>query len=211
MGDFNVQAFLRSAGSASVVEFRRGQVIFSQGDTCQHVMYLHEGGVKLSVRSTTGQEAVVAMLGPSSFFGEGCLAGQPIRTRSATAITLSTILLVNKYKMVRLLHRQRAMADRFIEHVLARKIHMEEDLLEQLFDSIEKRLARTLLLAARYGQQGQPHRVVPKISQDALAATVGATRSQVRFFLDKFKKRGFVEDNGDFTINRSLLSVVLKA
>jgi CRP/FNR family transcriptional regulator, cyclic AMP receptor protein len=210
MGAFDVQACLRSAGSASVVAFRRGQVIFSQGDTCQHVMYLHEGGVRLSVRSRTGREAVVAMLGPSDFFGEGCLAGQMIRTRSATAMTPCTILLVDKRRMVRLLHRERAMADRFIEHVLARKIHIEEDLLEQLFNSIEKRLARTLLLAARYGQQGQPCRVVPKISQHALAATVGATRSQVRFFLDKFKQLGFVEDNGDFTINRSLLSVVLK-
>jgi CRP-like cAMP-binding protein len=162
------------------------------------------------VRSTTGREAVVAMLGPADFFGEGCLAGQPIRMGSATAIAPSRILLVDKHKMVRLLHRQHAMSDRFIAHMLARNLRIEEDLLEQLFNSTEKRLARTLLLAARYGQQDKPQRVVPKISQDTLAETVGTTRSRVNFFLNKFKKLGFIEDNGRFTINRSLLSVVLQ-
>ena len=173
-------------------------------------MYIQKGGVKLSVRSTAGREAVVAMLGPGDFFGEGCLAGQPTRMGSATAITPSTVLLVDKDKMIRLLHRQHAMSDRFIAHMLARNLRVEEDLLDQLFNSTEKRLARTLLLAARYGQQGRPQRVVPKISQDTLAETVGTTRSRVNFFLNRFKKLGFIEDNGAFTINRSLLSVVLQ-
>jgi len=173
-------------------------------------MYIQEGGVKLSVRSKTGREAVVAMLGPADFFGEGCLAGQPIRMGSATAITPSTILLVGKQKMIRLLRRQHAMSDRFIAHMLARNLRIEEDLLDQLFNSTEKRLARTLLLAAHYGQQDTPQRTVPKISQDTLAETVGTTRSKVKFFLNKFKKLGFIEDNGEFTINRSLLSVVLR-
>jgi CRP-like cAMP-binding protein len=210
MPAFDVQALLRSAGIARTVEYRRGEVVFSQGDASRHVMYIQAGGVKLSVRSKTGREAVVAMLGPADFFGEGCLAGQPIRTGSATAITPSTILLVDKHKMVRLLHRQHAMADRFIAHLLARNLRVEEDLLDQLFNSTEKRLARVLLLAARYGHRDEPQRVIPKISQDTLAETVGATRSRVNFFLNRFKKLRFIEDNGEFTINRSLLSVILQ-
>jgi len=211
MPAFDAQAFLWSAGIArKIVEYRRGEAVFSQGDPCEHVMYIQEGGVKLSVRSKTGREAVVAMLGPADFFGEGCLAGQPIRMGSATAITPSTILLVGKQKMIRLLRRQHAMSDRFIAHMLARNLRIEEDLLDQLFNSTEKRLARTLLLAAHYGQQDTPQRTVPKISQDTLAETVGTTRSKVKFFLNKFKKLGFIEDNGEFTINRSLLSVVLR-
>jgi CRP/FNR family cyclic AMP-dependent transcriptional regulator len=211
MPAFNALAFPRSAGIARrIVEYRRGEVIFSQGDACEHVMYIHSGGVKLSVRSTTGREAIVAMLGPAHFFGEGCLAGQPIRMGSATAIAPSTILLIDKHKMVRLLHRQHAISDRFIAHMLARNLRIEQDLLDQLFNSIEKRLARTLLLAARYGQPGKPQRVIPKISEHRLAETVGASRSRVNFFLKKFKKLGFIEDNGEFEINRSLLSVVLQ-
>ena len=173
-------------------------------------MYIQKGGVKLSVRSKTGREAVVAMLGPADFFGEGCLAGQSIRMGSATAITASTILLVDKRKMVGLLHRQRAMSDRFIAHMLARNIRIEEDLIDQLFNSSEKRLARTLLLLARYGKHDKPIRAVPRLSQETLAEMVGTTRSRVNFFLNKFKKLGFIEDKGEFTINRSLLSVVLQ-
>jgi CRP/FNR family cyclic AMP-dependent transcriptional regulator len=207
---FNAQTFLESAGVAkTIVQYGRGDAIFTQGDACEHVMYIQAGGVKLSVLSKTGREAVVAMLGPGDFFGEGCLAGQPVRLGSASAITPTTILIVAKAKMVSLLHKQHAMSDRFIAHMLARNIRIEEDLLDQLFNSTEKRLARTLLLLARYGQQDKP-RVVPKISPDTLAETVGTTRSRVNFFLKKFKKLGFIEHNGEFKIDRSLLSVVLR-
>jgi CRP/FNR family transcriptional regulator, cyclic AMP receptor protein len=209
---FNAQTFLESAGVAkSIVQYGRGDAIFTQGDACEHVMYIQAGGVKLSVLSKTGREAVVAMLGPGEFFGEGCLAGQPVRMGSATAITPSVILLVNKDTMVRLLHKQHAMSDRFISHMLARNIRIEEDLIDQLFNSSEKRLARTLLLLARYGKQDKPARMVPQISQETLAEMVGTTRSRVNFFLNKFKKLGFIEYGGDFPlkINSSLLSVVL--
>src|SRR5206468_6945008 len=164
---FNAQAFLDSSGVRKrVAEYGRGETIFTQGDACEHVLYIRSGGVKLSVLSKTGREAVVAMLGPGDFFGEGCLAGQPLRMGSATAITPSVILLVDKQKMVQLLHKQHAMSDRFISHMLSRNIRIEEDLIDQLFNSSEKRLARTLLLLARYGKQDKPARVVPQISQE---------------------------------------------
>jgi CRP-like cAMP-binding protein len=151
-GAFDVQAFLDSTGVARrIVEYRRADVIFTQGDPCESVLYIQKGGVKLSVLSKTGKEAVVAMLGPGDFFGEGCLAGQAVRMGSATATESSTILLVNKAEMGRLLHQQHALSDRFIAHMLARNIRIEEDLVDQLFNSSEKRLARTLLLLARYG------------------------------------------------------------
>src|ERR1700716_1808799 len=174
-------------------------------------MYIQTGAVKLSVMSETGREAVVAMLGPGDFFGEGCLAGQPTRMGSATAITPSAIMLVGKAKMIRLLHKQHAMSDRFISHMLARNIRIEEDLIDQLFNSSEKRLARTLLLLARYGKQDKPSRTVPKISQETLGAMVGTTRAGGGFFLNKFKRLGFIEYEGDqpLKINNSLLSVVL--
>jgi CRP/FNR family transcriptional regulator, cyclic AMP receptor protein len=209
---FNAQAFLDSAGVAkTVVDYRRDETIFTQGDVCDHVMYIKVGGVKLSVLSKTGKEAVVAMLGPGDFFGEGCLAGQPVRMGTATAITSSVILLVDKAKMIRLLHKQHAMSDRFISHMLARNIRIEEDLVDQLFNSSEKRLARTLLLLARYGKQDKPARAVPKISQETLAEMIGTTRSRVNFFLNKFKKLGFIEYDGELPlkVNSSLLSVVL--
>ena len=209
---FNVQTFLDSAGVAkTIVQYGRGEAIFTQGDACEHVMYIQSGGVKLSVLSKTGREAVVAMLGPGDFFGEGCLAGQAVRMGSATAITASAILLVGKAKMVRLLHKQHAMSDRFISHMLARNVRIEEDLIDQLFNSSEKRLARALLLLAQYGKQDKPVRVVPKISQATLAEMVGTTRSRVNFFLNKFKKLGFIEYDGELPlkINNSLLSVVL--
>src|SRR4029079_12240722 len=209
---FNAHAFLESTRAANtVIKYGRGEVIFTQGDACDHVMYIQEGGVKLSVLSKTGREAVVAMLGPGDFFGEGCLAGQPIRIGSATAITPSLILLIDKAKMVRLLHKQPSMSDRFITHMLARNIRIEEDLVDQLFNSSEKRLARTLLLLARYGKQDKPARMVPKISQETLAEMIGTTRSRVNFFLNKFKRLGFIEYDGELPvkINSSLLSVVL--
>jgi len=180
---FNAQAFLESTGIAkTVVQYARGDAIFTQGDACEHVMYIQSGGVKLSVLSKTGREAVVAMLGPGDFFGEGCLAGQPFRIGSATAITPSAILLVAKEKMVQLLHRQHEMSDRFITHMLARNTRIEEDLIDQLFNSSEKRLARTLLLLARYGKQDRPARVVPTISASVSCEIFGTTRAGLSGF-----------------------------
>ena len=209
---FSGQAFLDSSGIAKTsMEYGRGETIFKQGDACENVSYIQTGGVKLSVLSKTGREAVVGMLGPGDFFGEGCLAGQLVRMSSATAMTPCVILLVGKKKMVRLLHKQHGLSDQFITHMLSRNTRIEEDLIDQLFNSNEKRLARTLLLLARYGKHGKPVRVVPKISQHALAKMVGTTRSRVNFFLNKFNKLGFIEYNGarPVKINSSLLSVVL--
>ena len=209
---FDVQAHLGSSGIArTIAKYGRGEAIFVQGDPCEHVMYIQSGGVKLSVTSKTGREAVVAMLGPGEFFGEGCLAGQPFRMGSATAITPTAILRVAKQKMVRLLHEQHAMSDRFIAHMLVRNIRIEEDLIDQLFNSSEKRLARALLLLACYGKQDKRIRVVPKVSQATLAEMVGTTRSRVNFLLNKFKKLGFIEYDGEVPVkvNSSLLSVVL--
>jgi CRP/FNR family transcriptional regulator, cyclic AMP receptor protein len=211
---FNAQLFLDSAGlSKTIVDYHRNEVVFTQGDPSDSVMYIQKGGVKLSVLSKTGREAVVAMLGPSDFFGEGCLAGQTIRIGTATAITPTTILEISKNQMVKVLHEQHALSDRFISHMLSRNVRIEQDLIDQLFNSSEKRLARALLLLARYGKQEKPRQVVPKISQETLSEMVGTTRSRVNFFMNKFKKLGFIEYNGDLDagiqINSSLLSVVL--
>jgi CRP-like cAMP-binding protein len=209
-GTFDAQAFLDSAGVArKIVDYRRSEAIFTQGDPCDSVLYIQKGGVKLSVLSKTGREAVVAMLGPGDFFGEGCLAGQPVRMGSATAITSATILQVDKDQMVRLLHKQHSLSDRFIAHMLARNIRIEEDLVDQLFNSSEKRLARTLLLLARYGEQDKPQKAVPKISQATLAEMVGTTRSRVNFFMNKFKRLGFIEYKDGLKVHNSLLTVVL--
>jgi CRP/FNR family transcriptional regulator, cyclic AMP receptor protein len=209
---FNAPAFLDSSGvRKTIVEYGRGETIFTQGDACSQVLCIQTGRVKLSVRSKIGREAVVARFGAGDFFGEGCLAGQPVRMGSATAITPSVIVGVGKANMARLLHQQHAMSDRFISHMLTRNIRIEEDLLDHLFNSSEKRLAGTLLRLARYGKQDKPARMVPKISQQALAEMIGTTRSRVDFFLNKFKKLGFIEYKGTlpFTINSSLLTVVL--
>jgi CRP/FNR family transcriptional regulator, cyclic AMP receptor protein len=207
---FDAQAFLDSAGIArKIVEYRRGDVIFTQGDPCEHVLYVKNGGVKLSVLSKAGRQAVVAMLGPGEFFGEGCLAGQPVRMGSATATMASTILLVDKPQMVRLLHEQHALSDLFITHMLARNIRIEQDLIDQLFNSSEKRLARTLLLLARYGKHDKPVRPVPPVSQETLAEIVGTTRSRVNFFMKKFQRLGFIDYTNGLKVNNSLLTVVL--
>ncbi|HWW86237.1 MAG TPA: Crp/Fnr family transcriptional regulator [Vicinamibacterales bacterium] len=211
---FNAQAFLDSAGlSKHVVQFGRAEAIFSQGDRCESVMYLQRGGVKLDVLSKTGREAVLAMLGPGDFFGEGCLAGQAVRIGSATAITPSTVLVIDKKRMVRVLHRRHALSDLFIAHLLSRNLRIEQDLIDQIFNSSEKRLARALLLLARYGELEKPRPVVAKISQKTLAEMAGTTRSRADFFMTKFKRSGFIEYDGDFNagiqINASLLSVVL--
>ena len=207
---FNAQAYLESAGvSKTVRAYERGESIFTQGDACDHVLYIRSGGVKLSVLSKNGREAVVAMLGPGDFFGEGCLAGQPVRMGSASAVTPSSILRIAKAKMIRLLHKQSAMSDRFISHMLARNIRIEEDLIDQLFNSSEKRLARTLLLLARYGKHDQPVRAIPPISQETLAEIVGTTRSRVNFFMKKFQRLGFINYKNGLKVNNSLLTVVL--
>ena len=209
-GAFNAQTFLTSTGIAKkIVEFARGETIFTQGDPCEDVLYVQSGGVKLSVLSKTGREAVVAMLGPGDFFGEGALAGLPLRMGSAAAITQSSILLVDKKKMVRLLHSQHAMSDRFISHMLSRNIRIEEDLIDQLFNSSEKRLARTLLLLARYGKQDKPAHKLPKISQETLAEMVGTTRSRVNFFMNKFQRLGFIDYKDGLKVHNALLTVVL--
>src|SRR5260221_3535423 len=200
---FNAQSFLDSSGVAkNVAQYARGAAIFTQGDACKHVMYIQTGGVKLSVLSKTGREAVVAMLGPGDFFGEGCLAGQRVRMGSATAIVSSAILHVGKDQMVRLLHKQHAMSDRFIAHILTRNIRIEEDLIDQLFNSSEKRLARTLLLLARYGKHDEPIRAVPPISQETLAEMVGTTRSRVNFFMRKFQRLGFIDYTDRLKVNK---------
>jgi CRP-like cAMP-binding protein len=207
---FDAQAFLYSAGIArKVTEFRKKEMIFSQGDPAKDVLYIQKGGVRLSVINEAGKEAVVAVLGPGDFFGEGCMAGQPIRIGTATAISATTALVIEKKEMIRVLHSEHAFSDRFITYVLSRNIRIEEDLVDQLFNSSEKRLARTLLLLARYGKEDKPHGVLPKVSQEVLAEMVGTIRSRVNFFMNKFKKLGFIRCNGGLQINTSLLSVVL--
>ncbi len=207
---FNAQDFLDSAGVArKVTEFQKKQTIFSQGDVCKDVMYIQKGAVRLSVVNEAGKEAVVAVLGPGDFFGEGCLAGQPIRIGTARAIAPTTALVIEKSEMIRVLHDEHAFSDRFITYMLSRNIRVEEDLVDQLFNSSEKRLARTLLLLARYGTEDKPQRVLPKIAQETLAEMVGTTRSRVNFFMNKFRRLGFIKYNGGLQINTSLLSVVL--
>jgi CRP/FNR family cyclic AMP-dependent transcriptional regulator len=207
---FDAQAFLDSAGVArKVVEFHRNAAIFTQGDSSKHVMYIQMGSVKLSVVNEVGKEAVVAMLGPGDFFGEGCLAGQNVCMGTATATAPTTVLVIEKEEMARVLHGEHEFSDRFIKYMLSRNIRVEADLIDQLFNSTEKRLARTLLLLARYGKEGQPQRVLAKISQETLAEMIGTSRSRVNLFMNKFKKLGFIHSNGGLHINSSLLSVVL--
>jgi CRP/FNR family cyclic AMP-dependent transcriptional regulator len=207
---FNVQAFLDSAGVArKIAAFRRKETIFSQGDSSKHVMYVQKGSVKLSVINEIGKEAVVAILGPGDFFGEGCLAGQTNCMGTATAITATTALVIEKNEMIRVLHEEHEFSDRFISYMLGRNIRIEEDLVDQLFNSTEKRLARTLLLLARYGKQDQPQKILPKVSQEMLAEMIGTTRSRVNLFMNKFKKLGFIHYNGGLQVHTSLLSIVL--
>jgi CRP/FNR family cyclic AMP-dependent transcriptional regulator len=192
------------------IEYGPVETIFSQGDAATSVMYVREGTVRLSVLSHAGKEAVIAVLNAGHFFGEGCLVGQTHRMSTASTIDASTIIHVERQEMVRQLHAQPAFADRFLTHMLTRNIRIEEDLIDQLFNSSEKRLARTLLLLARYGEPGASHRVLPKVSQETLAEMIGTTRSRVNFFMNKFRKLGFIEYNGQLKINNSLLSVVLR-
>ena len=206
---FNVEAYLDSTGPArTVVTYRRGDVVFSQGDPGDDVRYIQNGAIKLSVLSRIGKEAVVAMLGAGDFFGEGAMAGQTVRIGTATAVVPTSVLIIEKQAMIRLLHDEPAFSDRFIAYMLTRNIRIEADLVDQLFNSSEKRLARTLLLLARYGQVN-PQRTLPKISQETLAEMIGATRARVNFFMNKFRKLGLIEYNGELKINSSLLSIVL--
>jgi len=209
---FSAEAFLHSAGTAKkIVKYARGATIFTQGEPCDEVLYIQTGSVKLSVMSKTAREAVVAILAPGDFFGEGCLAGQPSRMGSATALTATLILRIGKETILQLLRQEHDMSDRFIAHMLSCNLRIEEDLTDQLFNSSEKRLARALLLLARYGNSDRPTGLVPNVSQATLAEMVGTTRSRVNFFLNKFKRLGFIEywDEQPLQINNSLLSVVL--
>jgi CRP/FNR family cyclic AMP-dependent transcriptional regulator len=209
-GEFDAHAFLDSAGvSKKVRQFKRADIIFSQGTPADTVMYIQEGAVKITAVSEAGKEAIITVLGPGDFFGEGCLAGQPLRMGNATATIPSTVLVIDKKEMQKVLHEQHDLSDLFINFVLRRNIRVEEDLVDRLFNSTEKRLARTLLLLARYGKQDLPHNVLPKVSQETLAAMIGTTRTRVNLFMNKFKKLGFIKYNGGLQIDNSLLSVVL--
>ena len=191
------------------VEYRAGATIFAQGDAAISVMYIEQGTVRLSVLSHAGKEAVIAVLEPFHFFGEGCLAGQPYRMATAAAIAPCTLIIVDKAEMARHLQSRPAFGDQFLIHMLTKNIRIEEDLIDQLFNSSEKRLARTLLLLARYGEPGATHRTLPKVSQETLAEMVGTTRPRVNYFMNKFRKLGFIEYNGGIHVNEALLSVVL--
>jgi len=207
--EFDVEAFLKStAPMGLVVDYRPGQVVFAQGEAAADIRYIQKGTIKLSVLSRIGKEAVVAMLGPGDFFGEGALAGQTVRIGTATAAGASSVLIIEKNVMVRLLRDEPTFSSRFISYMLNRNIRIEADLVDHLFNSSEKRLARALLLLARYGETN-PQRTVPKISQETLAEMIGATRSRVNFFMNKFRKLGLIEYNGEITVNAALLSVVL--
>jgi CRP/FNR family cyclic AMP-dependent transcriptional regulator len=207
---FDVQIFLDSAGmSRKVREFRAGETVYSQGESATNVMYLQAGSVKLSVTSAGGKRAVVAILKDGDFFGEGCLAGQTVRMANATAVSRSRVLVIAKMEMLKTLHEHHELSDRFIAFMLARNVRIEEDLVDQLFNFSEKRLARTLLLLARYGQEDEVHGVLPRVSQEMLAEMIGTTRPRVNFFMNKFRKLGFIRYNGGLRINTSLLSVVL--
>ncbi len=207
---FNVQAYLASVGIArKVVEYRKSEKAYSQGDRAADVMYIQKGSLKLSVVNEVGKEAVVAILGPDDFFGVGCLTGQSVRMGTAVALTPATVLVIQKKEMIRMLHAERAFADRFITYMLERNCRIEEDLIDQLFNSSEKRLARALLVLTRYGRQEEPQKMLPNISQEMLAKKIGTTRSRVNFFMAKFRKLGFIGYDGGLHINPSLLNVVL--
>jgi len=207
---FDPQVFLESVGaSRRVSEFQDKEIIFSQGDAATSVLYIQKGSVKFTVVNESGKEAIVAIFGSSDFFGEGCMAGQTLRMGTATAIAPTTVLVIEKDEMIRVVSAEHTLSDRFIAHMLARNIRFEADLVDHLFNSIEKRLARTLLLLARYGKEGDPEPVLRKVSQETLAEMVGTTRTRVNMFMNKFRKLGFIEYNGEIKVNKSLLSVVL--
>jgi CRP-like cAMP-binding protein len=205
-----VQLFLDSAGLGRKIEtFRGKQTVFAQGDPAKHVMYIQEGGVKLTVINEAGKEAVIGILGAGDFLGEGCLAGQSVCMATATAIAPTTVLVIAKNEITRVLQTEHSFSDRFVAYVLSRNIQIEENLIDQLFNSTEKRLARTLLLLARYGKNSVPQKMLRKVSQEMLAEMIGTTRTRVNFFMNKFRKLGFIRYNGEIEIHDSLLTVVL--
>jgi CRP/FNR family transcriptional regulator, cyclic AMP receptor protein len=207
---FEVEKYLRTAGvERKILNYTKGQTIFSQGEACHEVMYLQRGGVKLSITSSAGKEAVIAMLDAGEFFGEGAIAGQPMRVATAVATEATSVLLIAKQEMIRVLHDEHEFSDRFVAYMLQRNVRVEEDLTDQLFNSSEKRLARALLLVARYGKEDQPEKVIARISQETLAEMIGTTRSRVSFFMNRFRKLGYIKYNGGLSINSSLLRVVL--
>jgi CRP/FNR family cyclic AMP-dependent transcriptional regulator len=208
---FQVQNYLDTAGVArKIIEFAKKHTIFTQGDPGDTVLYIQEGAVKLNVINESGKEAVIALLGPGDFLGEGCIGGgSPVRLATATAMEPTIALVIQKKEMIRVLHEEKEFADSFISYMLQRNVKIEADLVDQLFNSSEKRLARALLLLARYGKAGQPETIIANISQETLAELVGTTRSRVNFFMNKFRKLGFIHYNGGLQVHSSLLNVVL--
>jgi CRP-like cAMP-binding protein len=207
---FNLSHYLENAGiKRKIVTYRKRQTIFSQGEPSRSVFYLRSGSVKIAVASSSGKEAVIALLRPGDFFGEGCIAGQPLRVARASAIAPVSVLEIEKREMLRVIHEEPDFSDRFVAHMLKRNVRIEEDLVDQLFNSSEKRLARALLLIARYGNEGKPEKIVARVSQNTLAEMVGTTRSRVSFFMNKFRRLGFIKYNGRLQVNDSLLRVIL--
>ncbi|HEY4906015.1 MAG TPA: Crp/Fnr family transcriptional regulator [Candidatus Acidoferrum sp.] len=207
---FDASEYLETAGiKRKIVTYRKRQTIFSQGDASRSVFYLRSGSVKIAVTSSSGKEAVIALLHPGDFFGEGCIAGQPLRVAKASAMGPVSVLEIEKREMIRVIHDEHDFSDRFVAHMLKRNVRVEEDLVDQLFNSSEKRLARALLLIARYGNEGKPEKIVARVSQGTLAEMVGTTRSRVSFFMNKFRKLGFIKYNGRLQVNDSLLRVIL--
>jgi CRP/FNR family cyclic AMP-dependent transcriptional regulator len=210
MGDFNVNDFLATIGQGrAIVEFTKKQTIYAQGAVCDALFYILHGTVKLTVLSTQGKEATIAILKEGEFFGEGCLAGQSMRMGTAIALTDCNVMRIEHKEMILALHREHTLSDMFTAYLLGRNIRYEEDLVDQLFNSSEKRLARILLLLAHFGKEGRPEKVIPRISQETLAEMVGTTRSRVNFFLNRFRKFGFISYNGELEVHSSLLNVVL--
>jgi CRP/FNR family transcriptional regulator, cyclic AMP receptor protein len=210
LSTFDPKVFLATIdGGRNISNHSKGAIIFSQGDRADAVFYIRKGKVNVVVTSEQGKEAVVGILEADEFLGEGCLIGQPLRLATATAMTESAVMRVEKAEMVRVLHEEPSFGEMFTAHLLTRKNRVEEDLVDQLFNSSEKRLARTLLLLANFGKEGRPEPITTKISQETLAEIIGTTRPRVNFFMNKFRKLGFIEYNGDLAVHSSLLSVVL--
>jgi CRP/FNR family transcriptional regulator, cyclic AMP receptor protein len=207
---FDVEEYLANAGtSRRVAKYKKGQALFSQDDPCNEVWYIQTGNAKLTIVNPQGKEAVLAILGPGDFLGEGCIIGNPVRMATATALAPLSATIIDRKEILRVLHEQPEFSEKFINYMLERNIKIEADLVDQLFNSSEKRLARALLILARYGKKGEPETVVAKISQETLAELVGTTRSRVNFFMNKFRKLGFIHYNGGLKVHSSLLNVVL--
>jgi CRP/FNR family cyclic AMP-dependent transcriptional regulator len=207
---FDPQAFLSKVNGGRVIsDYRKDQIVYTQGDPADSVFYIQSGKVKNTVLSEQGKEAVVALLGTGDFFGEGCLTGQPLRLATVSAMTESVIVRITKADTTRVIHKEPAFAELFIAHLLARNVRVEEDLVDQLFNSSEKRLARTLLLLANFGKEGRPEPIIAKISQETLAEMIGTTRARVSFFMNKFRQLGLIDYNGHIEVHSSLLNVVL--